>query len=100
MYKNNSRCQIVYIKGKVLLFYLLGILIFFFVDNVMLVVGCEDGYIYIFYVYDEGQIYRKNNIIFRVSIYKLYSYIEFLRFIGFLLYLVYNFCCFVILRDI
>lgn len=46
---------IVDIKGKVLLFYLLGILIFFFfVDNVMLVVGCEDGYIYIFYVYDEG----------------------------------------------
>lgn len=27
-YKNNSRCQIVYAKGKVLLFYLLGILIF------------------------------------------------------------------------
>lgn len=27
---------------------------FFFVDNAMLVVGCEDGYIYIFYVYDEG----------------------------------------------
>lgn len=68
-YKNNSRCQIVYAKGKVLLFYLLGILIFFFADNAMLAVGCEDGHIHIFYVHDEGQIYRKNNIILRVSTY-------------------------------
>lgn len=33
----------------------------------MLAVGCEDGHIHIFYVHDEGQIYRKNNIILRVS---------------------------------
>lgn len=69
-YKNNSRCQIVYTKGKVLLFYLSRILIFlFFADNAMLAVGCEDGHIHIFYVHDEGQIYRKNNIILRVSTY-------------------------------
>lgn len=34
-------------------------------DNAMLAVGCEDGHIHIFYVHDEGQIYRKNNIILR-----------------------------------
>lgn len=39
----------------------------FFADNAMLAVGCEDGHIHIFYVHDEGQIYRKNNIILRVS---------------------------------
>lgn len=65
----------------------------------MLAVGCEDGHIHIFYVHDEGQIYRKNNIILRVSTYKLYSYIELLRSIGSLPYLANNFCCFAILRD-
>jgi hypothetical protein len=38
-----------------------------YADNAMLAVGCEDGHIHIFYVHDEGQIYRKNNIILRVS---------------------------------
>lgn len=71
----------------------------FFADNAMLAVGCEDGHIHIFYVHDEGQIYRKNNIILRVSTYKLYSYIELLRSIGSLPYLAYNFCCIAILRD-
>lgn len=33
----------------------------------MLAVGCDDGHIHVFYVHDEGQIYRKNNIILRVS---------------------------------
>ncbi|XP_078336685.1 echinoderm microtubule-associated protein-like CG42247 isoform X3 [Crassostrea virginica] len=34
-------------------------------DNAMLAVGCDDGHIHVFYVHDEGQIYRKNNIILR-----------------------------------
>lgn len=42
-------------KGKsFIVLFIRDIDFFFFVDNVMLVVGCEDGYIYIFYVYDEG----------------------------------------------
>lgn len=54
----------------------------------MLAVGCEDGHIHIFYVHDEGQIYRKNNIILRVSIQLHWTFYGLL----FLPYLAYNFC--------